>query len=130
MASSKHGEPARAGEFRPVMASLRRRDLLTAGLSLAGSLGVGIDAIGTATVAADPPAGAKPSAGDGRALDARREAKRIAFDRVGKGEKVLLISGFPQTRRSWNRVIPLLSTDFETIAADLPSFGDSGRWPG
>jgi pimeloyl-ACP methyl ester carboxylesterase len=37
-----------------------------------------------------------------------------------------LISGFPQTRRSWNRLIPLLSSKFQTIPADLPSFGDSG----
>jgi len=59
-------------------------------------------------------------------LDAKNEAKKIAFDRIGNGEKVLLISGFPQTRRSWNRVIPLLSSKFETIPADLPNFGDSG----
>jgi pimeloyl-ACP methyl ester carboxylesterase len=59
-------------------------------------------------------------------MDATIEAKKIAFDRTGKGEKVLLISGFPQTRLSWNRLIPLLSQDFETVPADLPSFGDSG----
>ena len=54
------------------------------------------------------------------------EAKKIAFSQVGKGEKVLLISGFPQTRVSWNRLVPLLSQRFEKVAADLPSFGDSG----
>ena len=59
-------------------------------------------------------------------MDAASEAKKIAFDRVGSGETVLLISGFPQTRRSWNRLIPLLSQSFHTVAADLPSFGDSG----
>jgi pimeloyl-ACP methyl ester carboxylesterase len=59
-------------------------------------------------------------------LDTAAEARKIAFDRIGHGEKVLLISGFPQTRRSWNRLIPLLSPKFETIPADLPSFGDSG----
>jgi pimeloyl-ACP methyl ester carboxylesterase len=59
-------------------------------------------------------------------LDAMAEAKKIAFERVGKGKTVLLLSGFPQTRRSWNRLIPLLSEDFETVQADLPSFGDSG----
>jgi pimeloyl-ACP methyl ester carboxylesterase len=52
--------------------------------------------------------------------------KKIAFVQIGHGDKVLLISGFPQTRRSWNRLIPLLSQKFETIPADLPSFGDSG----
>jgi pimeloyl-ACP methyl ester carboxylesterase len=59
-------------------------------------------------------------------LDAASEAKKIAFDRAGNGEPVLLISGFPQTRRSWNKLIPLLSPNFQTIQADLPSFGDSG----
>jgi pimeloyl-ACP methyl ester carboxylesterase len=58
-------------------------------------------------------------------MDPVNEAKSIAFDRVGSGEKVLLISGFPQTRRSWNKIVPLLSVKFQTIAADLPSFGDS-----
>jgi pimeloyl-ACP methyl ester carboxylesterase len=59
-------------------------------------------------------------------LDAKVEAKKIAFDRMGKGEKILLLSGFPQTRRSWNRLIPFLSQEFETVPADLPNFGDSG----
>jgi pimeloyl-ACP methyl ester carboxylesterase len=59
-------------------------------------------------------------------MDATAEARKIAFERTGSGEKVLLISGFPQTRRSWNQLVPLLSQKFQTIAADLPSFGDSG----
>ena len=104
---------------------VRRRDLLTAGLALTGALGVGVEAISAAAAAAAP---AQPSASgrSSRPLDPREEARKIGFDRVGKGEPVLLLSGFPQTRRSWNKVIPLLSADFETIAADLPSFGDSG----
>jgi pimeloyl-ACP methyl ester carboxylesterase len=59
-------------------------------------------------------------------LDAKTEARKIAFDRVGTGESILLVSGFPQTRRSWDRLIPQLSSKFEAIPADLPSFGDSG----
>lgn len=61
-----------------------------------------------------------------RTLDPGAEAKKIAFDRVGKGDPVLLLSGFPQTRRSWNRLLPLLSERYQAIPADLPSFGDSG----
>jgi pimeloyl-ACP methyl ester carboxylesterase len=71
-------------------------------------------------------AGAAALSGGSGILDTAAEARKIAFDRIGHGEKVLLISGFPQTRRSWNRLIPLLSPKFETIPADLPSFGDSG----
>jgi pimeloyl-ACP methyl ester carboxylesterase len=37
-----------------------------------------------------------------------------------------MISGFPETRLSWNKLTPLLSHKFECIPADLPSFGDSG----
>jgi pimeloyl-ACP methyl ester carboxylesterase len=84
--------------------------------ALAGMAGVGAlpsDGVVAAPVVVGP-------------LDPAAEAEKIAFDRIGQGEKVLLISGFPQTRRSWNRVIPLLSPKFETIPADLPSFGDSG----
>jgi pimeloyl-ACP methyl ester carboxylesterase len=81
------------------------------------SLGVGIGAIGGNA--------AIQSGGQGL-MEAKSEAKKIAFDRIGKGDRVFLISGFPQTRRSWNRLVPLLSQKFETIPADLPSFGDSG----
>lgn len=37
------------------------------------------------------------------ARDGTNEARKIAFDRMGNGEKVLLISGFPQTRLSWKK---------------------------
>jgi pimeloyl-ACP methyl ester carboxylesterase len=60
------------------------------------------------------------------AFDPVAAAEKIAFDRSGSGPRVLLISGFPQTRLSWNKLVPLLASSYETIAADLPSFGDSG----
>jgi pimeloyl-ACP methyl ester carboxylesterase len=63
---------------------------------------------------------------ESRSFDPTAEAEKIAFDRAGGGERVLLISGFPQTRLSWNKLVPLLASRFETITADLPSFGDSG----
>jgi pimeloyl-ACP methyl ester carboxylesterase len=66
---------------------------------------------------------------ESQSFDPTAEAAKIAFDRVGSGERVLLISGFPQTRLSWNRLVPLLAPRFETIAADLPSFGDSDFLP-
>jgi pimeloyl-ACP methyl ester carboxylesterase len=98
---------------------LNRRALVGRGIALAGALsaGVGLNAVG---------ATAPSSMQSSTSLDTAAEAKKIAFDRVGKGEKVLLISGFPETRLSWNRLIPLLSPKFQTIPADLPSFGDSG----
>jgi hypothetical protein len=78
--------------------------------------------LGLMTTAGAPRmASAQASAEAAGPLDARSEARKIAFDRAGHGEKVLLISGFPQTRRSWNRLIPLLSQKFEAIPADLLS---------
>ena len=59
-------------------------------------------------------------------FDPAVEATHIAYDRIGRGEPVLLLSGFPQTRASWNKLIPLLSSRYQLIAADLPGFGDSG----
>jgi pimeloyl-ACP methyl ester carboxylesterase len=102
-----------------------RRELLRDGVALAGALTVGLgpDAAHAAVPRARRDPEYTPASGP---LNAKNEAKKIAFDRIGNGEKVLLISGFPQTRRSWNKVIPLLSSKFETIPADLPSFGDSG----
>lgn len=98
---------------------LHRRELLSHGIAFASTLGVGTElrALGLSL----PPA--EQSA---QALDVKGEAKKLAFDRAGRGEKVLLISGFPQTRRSWNRMVSLLSPRFQVITADLPSFGDSG----
>jgi pimeloyl-ACP methyl ester carboxylesterase len=58
-------------------------------------------------------------------FDPVREARKIAFDRAGTGEPVLLLSGFPQTRSSWKKIVPLLLPRHEVITADLPSFGDS-----
>jgi pimeloyl-ACP methyl ester carboxylesterase len=95
---------------------LNRRSFLQGASAVAGALGSGVG-IGGGAAAAET------------SFNPKTEAKRIAFDRAGKGEKVLLISGFPQTRRSWNKIVPLLSAEFETIAADLPSFGDSGILP-
>jgi pimeloyl-ACP methyl ester carboxylesterase len=83
---------------------------------LPGAVDIGVEL--NATSAAATP--------DVTAIDAPAEAKKIAFDRTGHGQNVLLISGFPQTRLSWNKIVPLLSKNFQTIAADLPSFGDSG----
>ena len=105
---------------------LGRREVLSRGIAVAGAFsmgGVGLEATGETT----SPSGSDSQLTQRSSLfDAKSEARKIAFDKIGNGDKVLLISGFPQTRRSWNRLIPLLSPKFQAIPADLPSFGDSG----
>jgi hypothetical protein len=89
---------------------LIRDNALSRGATMGATKGV-VGAAGLSNVGA---LGAKIN----RPLDTAAEAQKVAFDRRGRGEKVLMISGFPQTRRSWNRVIPLLSSRFEIIPAE------------
>jgi pimeloyl-ACP methyl ester carboxylesterase len=54
-----------------------------------------------------------------------REATRLAFDDTGRGEPVVLLSGFPETRHSWNRILSGLAKECRVIAVDLPGLGES-----
>jgi pimeloyl-ACP methyl ester carboxylesterase len=108
----------------------QRRELLKRGIALVGTLSVSVgrNSINASTLvdlSLASQQGLSPKSSTPE-LDAASEAKKIAFDRVGAGDRILLISGFPQTRLSWNRLVPLLSHKFQCIPADLPSFGDSG----
>jgi len=55
----------------------------------------------------------------------------LTFLREGEGGyPLLLIHGWPETRRIWQRnVTPLADAGFEVIAPDLRGFGDSGLAP-
>jgi pimeloyl-ACP methyl ester carboxylesterase len=110
-------------------AGFDRRQLLKSGLAFAGALGVGAKLHATSPSVSGAAAIQNSFTADphsSSALDAKAEAGKIAFDRLGSGEKIFMISGFPETRLSWNKLTPLLSKKFECIPADLPSFGDSG----
>jgi pimeloyl-ACP methyl ester carboxylesterase len=98
---------------------MKRSTLLQNGFALASALGLSasVDAIADAAPA--------PGSGTG-SLDAAAEAKKLAYDTMGKGDTVFMISGFPSTRRSWYRLVPLLSQNYQCIPTDLPSFGGSG----
>jgi pimeloyl-ACP methyl ester carboxylesterase len=109
----------------PINGPIDRRTLLSRGAAFAAALGFGMATERAANLARAAGGSAVPSYGSGP-LDAKREAKKIAFDRVGSGQTVLMISGFPSTRYSWHKMVPLLSPKYELIVADLPSFGDSG----
>jgi pimeloyl-ACP methyl ester carboxylesterase len=55
----------------------------------------------------------------------------LAYDHAGQGGRpLLLIHGWPETRRIWERnVEPLADAGFEVIAPDLRGFGDSPLAP-
>jgi pimeloyl-ACP methyl ester carboxylesterase len=60
-----------------------------------------------------------------------RDGLELAFVREGEGGyPLLLVHGWPETRRIWARnVAPLAEAGFEVIAPDLRGFGDSGLAP-
>ena len=53
----------------------------------------------------------------------------LVHDRRGAGPPLVLIHGIGARRGAWDPVVPLLAADRETIAIDLPGFGDSAPLP-
>jgi pimeloyl-ACP methyl ester carboxylesterase len=60
-----------------------------------------------------------------------RPGVNIAYVRAGRGGyPLLLVHGWPETKRIWWRnIAPLAQAGFEVIAPDLRGFGDSGLAP-
>lgn len=65
------------------------------------------------------------------------ERRRLSGDGVeidalvgGSGPPLLLLHGFPQTRRVWARVAPALADAFMLVIPDLRGCGRSGKPPG
>jgi 2-hydroxymuconate-semialdehyde hydrolase len=55
----------------------------------------------------------------------------LAFDDLGAGPPVLLLHGFPSTRRLWCDVAPALAeAGFRALAPDLAGYGESCAAPG
>ena len=52
---------------------------------------------------------------------------RLYYRRVGTGEPVVLLHGFPETSYAWRKVMPALAERYTVIAPDLRGFGDSDR---
>ncbi|MGN6162281.1 MAG: alpha/beta fold hydrolase, partial [Marmoricola sp.] len=49
----------------------------------------------------------------------------LSYERHGAGPTIVLIHGIGHRRQAWRDVIPLLSTDFDVVAIDLPGHGES-----
>ena len=49
----------------------------------------------------------------------------IAYYKEGKGEVVVLLHGFPMDKNIWLDLIPVLSSNHQVIAIDIPGLGNS-----
>jgi pimeloyl-ACP methyl ester carboxylesterase len=56
-------------------------------------------------------------------------APRLAHDRLGRGEPLVLLHGQGFSRRIWDPVVTDLAAHRDVIAVDLPGHGDSPRQP-
>jgi pimeloyl-ACP methyl ester carboxylesterase len=54
---------------------------------------------------------------------------RLAYDRTGQGEPLVLLHGQGLSRRCWDPVVDLLAGERDVIVVDLPGHGESPRQP-
>ena len=52
---------------------------------------------------------------------------QIAYDKTGQGYPLLLIHGYPETRREWRKVTPALAARFTVVAMDQRGYGESSK---
>jgi pimeloyl-ACP methyl ester carboxylesterase len=55
------------------------------------------------------------------------DGHNVVCDIGGEGPPILLLHGFPETRRTWRAVAPRLADRFRVICPDLPGYGESDR---
>jgi len=54
---------------------------------------------------------------------------RLHVLRAGKGDPLILLHGFPQNHRCWEKVAPVLASRFDVIIPDLRGYGGSDAPP-
>ncbi|MFI5663827.1 alpha/beta fold hydrolase [Streptomyces sp. NPDC051684] len=54
---------------------------------------------------------------------------RLAYERAGTGEPLLLLHGIGHHWEAWQPVLPILAAERDVIAVDLPGFGKSPALP-
>lgn len=58
------------------------------------------------------------------------EAGSLRYFRVGKGETIVFLHGYPDNLQVWSKLIPLMENEFEVLAFDWPGLGYSSEWKG
>ncbi|HLJ28216.1 MAG TPA: alpha/beta hydrolase [Candidatus Angelobacter sp.] len=56
--------------------------------------------------------------------------RKLRVARMGAGQPVLLLHGYPDNLQIWCELAPRLATRFRVIAVDWPGMGESDPWPG
>lgn len=59
-----------------------------------------------------------------------RPGKRLRVARLGQGEAVILLHGYPDNLQVYSKLAPELAIENEVIAFDWPGMGDSDDWSG
>ena len=57
-------------------------------------------------------------------------AGQLRVARLGQGEAIVLLHGYPDNLHVFSELAPLLAADKQVIAFDWPGLGDSDEWPG
>src|SRR3954449_8869524 len=66
---------------------------------------------------------------DAKGPAAAAGAPRLAYDRTGRGEPLILVHGQGFSRRCWDPIIDLLAAGRDVIALRLAGQGESPRQP-
>lgn len=56
--------------------------------------------------------------------------QQLRTARMGSGQPIVFLHGYPENLQVWSRLAPLLADTFEVIAFDWPGMGYSDEWPG
>ncbi|MCU1331270.1 MAG: alpha/beta hydrolase [Candidatus Angelobacter sp.] len=63
-------------------------------------------------------------------IETLKGGRKIRVARMGSGQPLLLLHGYPDNLQIWCELAPRLATTFEVIAVDWPGMGESDPWPG
>jgi pimeloyl-ACP methyl ester carboxylesterase len=64
------------------------------------------------------------------AIEILPDGHKLRVARMGHGQAVLLLHGYPENLHIWSEFAPHLATSFQVIAVDWPGMGESDPWPG